>query len=136
MRTFLLAVAALALVATQRAAAQAPFVYKPIDTNKLLVQPADAASAVTAGATTSTFRTITRSVAGAIESNGFVRTINNLLGRRAQPTPTQGGFSPLPLATSYQSTRYVNSFTPQMPTSHQYGQSPTVTLPTSPSAIR
>src|SRR5436309_2047499 len=112
MRTYILAAAVLALAVSQRATAQNPFIYKPIDTNKLLVQPADAASAITAGATTNTFRTVTRSVAGAIESNGFVRTVNNLLGRRAQPTPMQRGFSPLPLATSYQSTRYPNSFTP------------------------
>jgi hypothetical protein len=136
MRTYILAAALLALGVSQRAAAQAPFVYKPIDTNKMLVQPADAASAITAGATTSTFRTITRSVAGAIENNGFVKTVNNLLGRRAKPTPVQAGFSPLPLATSHQSAYYPNSFTPQMPIAHAYGQSPAIPLPTSPSPTR
>jgi hypothetical protein len=135
MRTFIVG-AMLAVLGVSQARAQAPFVYKPIDTNRMLVQPGDAASAVATGATRSTFGTITRTVADVIENNGFVKTINNLLGRRAQPAQMQAGFSPLPLASSYQSTRYLNSFTPTMPRYGTYGQSANVPLPTAPTAIR
>ena len=131
MRTFLFATVLMTALAAQ-ASAQTPFVYKPIDTNKLLVQPGDAISGATAGTTTSLFRTMTRSVANAIENNGFVRTINNLLGRRAQPVTVQGGYSPLPLASTYQSSRYPNSFTPVMPVQSAFGRSPAVVTSTPP----
>jgi hypothetical protein len=131
MRTVIL-IAGLAAGLASTANAQAPFVYKPIDANKLIVKPGDTVSGVAANASTSTFRTITRSVASAVESNGFVKTINNLLGRRAQPEPTvQNGFSPLPTASTYQSSRYPNSFTPAMPQQQAYGKSPP-TMTTTP----
>jgi len=124
------------VAASQAVSAQTPFVYKPIDANKLIVKPTDAASGLAAGASQSTFRTITRTVAGAVENNGFVRTINNLLGRRAQPQTMQAGYSPLPQTSTYQSTGYQNSFQPQMPVTQAYGRSPSLALPASPSAQR
>lgn len=118
-------VAGLSLGLASQANAQAPFIYKPVDANKLIVQPGDAISGATANASTSVFRSITRSVAGAVEGNGFVKTVNNLLGRRAQPAPTvQAGFSPLPTAGTFQSSRYQNSFAPAMPQAQAFGKSP------------
>jgi hypothetical protein len=132
--------AAAVLVAAGSASAQqnpGPFVYRPIDTNQLVVQPADAAANVTAATTSGTLRTIGRSVANMIENNGIVRTVNNLLGQRATPTsPVQAGYSPLPQPTSYLSTRYPNSFTPAMPVMSTFGQTPTVPLPTGTTANR
>jgi hypothetical protein len=120
------ALAAAAVVASAGAAsAQQPFVYKPIDTNALIVQPVDA---TTSGSRT-TIRSLARSVAGAIEQNGFVRTVNNLLGTRATPPTVQQGFSPLPLPNTYSSSRYANSFTPMVPRTSTFGQSPNVPLP-------
>jgi hypothetical protein len=113
-----------------------PFIYKPVDTSKYLVQPTDKAVAVTAGATTSTFRTITRSVANAIENNGFVKTINNLLGKRAKPDPVQAGFSPLPVTQAYQSQQYPNAFKPAMPIAGVAGTSANVPITTSPTDRR
>ncbi len=136
MRAYIFAAGLVALGVTQTASAQAPFIYKPIDTNKALVQPTDAASGLVAGATTSTFRTITRTVAGAIENNGFVRTINNLLGRRAKAEMPQAGFSPLPQPGTYISTGYGSAIGPQMPVGVNYGQSSIVTQPVAPSARR
>ena len=100
--------------------AQTP-AYKPIDTSKLLVAPADTATNIFSR----TSQYVSRAVAGTIESNGFVRTINNLLGRSGKPAPTQPGYSPLPDPTTYSSTYYQNSFKPMLPTTQQYGQTPT-----------
>lgn len=126
MRNWAIAVVAAALLAGS-AAAQTPFVYKPIDTSKLVVQPANAVANVTGATTAGTISTIGSTVANAIESNGFVRTFNNLLGRRATPPSAQSGFSALPPAGSYQSLKYPNTFTPRMPIGSTYGRS--VTFP-------
>jgi hypothetical protein len=128
MRIWGIAVAAMAALAGT-ATAQAPFVYRPIDTGQLIVQPTDALTGAAATTTTGTIRTLSRTVAGAIESNGFVRTVNNLFGTRASATPVQAGFSPLPLPTSYQSTRYQNNFLPSMPIMSVYGRTPNVPVP-------
>jgi hypothetical protein len=128
--------AAAALAAAGSAAAQQPFVYRPIDTTRMVVQPTDAAANIAGGATAGTLRTFGRTVAGAIENNGFVRTINNLFGQRAAPPMVQEGFSPLPLPTSFQSTRYANTFTPTMPVLSTFGRTPTVTVPIGPTAQR
>ncbi|QEL14961.1 hypothetical protein [Limnoglobus roseus] len=122
MRTGILAAVALMAMAGT-AAAQQPFVYKPIDTSKLVVQPANAVANVTGATTAGTISTIGATVANTIENNGFVRTFNNLLGRRATPTAPQSGFSALPQAGSYQSLQYPNTFTPRMPIGSTYGQS-------------
>lgn len=131
MRYGLLAAAAV-LVSAGAADAQAPFTYKPIDTQKLLIQPTDTASGVAAGTSTSLFRTVTRTLADTVENNGFVRTVNNLLGRRAQPAKVQEGFSPLPLAGSFKSVGYTNMYRPAMPTATTFGQTPNVVTPVGP----
>lgn len=126
MRNWVMAVVAVLAVAGT-AAAQQPFVYKPIDTSKLVVQPANTVANVTGGATAGTISTIGTTIANTIENNGFVRTFNNLLGRRATPPSTQTGYSALPPAGSYQSLKYPNTFTPRMPIASTYGTS--VTFP-------
>jgi len=135
MRAFVLAAALAAFGVSQSVQAQNPFISKPIDTNKLLVKPTDAMAGAAAGTSTGIFRTATRTIAGAIEGNGFVKTINNLLGRRAKnPTP-QAGYSALPQPGSYASTGY-GTLSPAMPVAAPYGKSPNVVLPASPSAQR
>lgn len=112
--------AAVVICATAGVSSAQGLVYKPIDTNALVVQPADAATGIFSG----TSRFLSRVVAGTIEENGFVKTINNLLGTRRTGATTQPGFSPLPLPGSYPSTMYKNSFVPAMPTSHTLGRTP------------
>ena len=135
MRIWGIATAAV-LAAAGAASAQTPFVYRPIDTTKLVVQPTDAAANVAAGTTSGTLRTFGRTVANMIENNGYVRTINNLFGTRAQPAQYQDGYSPLPLPSSYQSTSYKNSFVPSQPIMSTFGTTPTVPLPTGVTAGR
>jgi hypothetical protein len=95
--------------------------FRPIDTRSLVVQPTDTATNIFTGTT----RYLSRVVADTIENNGFVRTINNLLGRRqAAPNTIQPGFSRLPDPRTYPSTAYQNSFTPALPTTQQFGQTP------------
>jgi len=113
--------AAVALLAGGGVASAQGLVYKPIDTNQLVVQPADTATNIFSG----TFRYVSRVVAGTVEDNGFVRTLNNLLGRTPAPgVTTQPGLSPLPLPGTYPSTGYKNSFMPAMPTYQQLGRTP------------
>jgi hypothetical protein len=120
MRRILVAVAG-ALVASAGTASAQGLEFKPIDTNKAIVQPAEAS----AGIFTTTTRYVSRAIADTIDNNGIVKTLNNLLGRRPPPTPTtQPGFSPLPLPGMYPSTGYKNSFTPAMPTYQVLGQTP------------
>lgn len=128
--------AAAALAAAGPAAAQAPFVSRPIDPEKLVVGPANTAANVTGATAAGTIRTLGRTVAGVIEDNGFVRTVNNLLGRRAQPAAVQPGFSPLPTPGSFQSTRYQSAFTPVKPVASVFGKTPTVSLPVGPTTLR
>src|SRR5256885_1520282 len=112
MRRILLAAAG-ALVASAGAASAQGLEFKPIDTTKVIVQPTDA----TTGILSSTTRYVSRVIADTIDANGFVKTINNLLGRAPAPgATTQPGFSPLPLPGTYPSSGYKNSFTPAMPT--------------------
>jgi hypothetical protein len=82
----------------------------------------------TAGVVANTIRGIGRTVAGTLEDNAIVRTLNNLLGRTVV-TPTQPGFSPLPDPRSFQSTQYPNSFRPQAPVMSTFGQNPTSIFP-------
>jgi hypothetical protein len=112
------AVVALVVVLSGASTSQAQGLdFRPIDTEKLVVQPTDAASNIFSG----TFKIIGRTVADTIEDNGFVRTINNLLGRRDRRATSQPNGLPLP--TMYPSTRYRNSFTPAMPVYSTFGQS-------------
>ena len=115
----MLAGAVLMLAWAGAAPAQA-LAYKPLDANQLVVQPTDTATNIFSG----TSRFVSRVVANTIENNGFVRTINSLLGRRADaPNTTQAGYSPLPSPGSYPGAGR-NSFTPAMPRTSTYGQTP------------
>jgi hypothetical protein len=119
-RTGIALAVAVALLLTQQSASAQGLEYKPIDTSKLVVQPTDTTTGILSGTT----RYVSRVVASTIEENGFVKTINNLLGRRPAPKQTtQYGYSPLPLPSSYPSSSYRNSFTPTMPSQMVYGQS-------------
>jgi hypothetical protein len=117
-----LAVAVGAVLASAASASAQGLEYKPIDTNKGIVQPTDAATGIVAG----TFRYVSRAIADTIDANGFVKTINNLLGRKPEPKQTTqfGGYSALPLPSMYPSTGYKNSFVPAMPTYQTFGKSP------------
>ncbi len=90
----------------------------PIDTTELIVKPADTATNIFSG----TAKFLNRAVADTIDSNGFVKTINNLLGRRVDPKRTTQD-NGLPVPSQYPSTRYQNSFQPTRPTTMRYGQS-------------
>jgi hypothetical protein len=117
------AVVAIGFLATASTASAQNLEFRPIDPNALVVQPTEAATNIF----TSTARYVSRVVADTLEADGFVRTINNLLGRRVPPTATsQPGFSPLPLPGTYPSANYRSSLTPAMPTSQIFGRSPTV----------
>jgi hypothetical protein len=116
----LLAAAAVALgmtLSTEAAQAQ-EITSVPIDTNSLVVRPADTATNIFGR----TSQYLSRSVANVIDDNGFVRTINRLLGRTVSVNNRQPNGLPSP--TLYPSTRYRNSFQPAMPTSMQYGTTP------------
>ncbi len=106
--------AAVVICATAGVTSAQGLVYKPIDTNALVVRPADTATGFFSGTT----RFLSRVVADTIDDNGFVKTINNLLGTRRTGATTQPGVSPLPLPGSYPSTMYKNSFVPALPTYH------------------
>lgn len=111
-----------AVASAGSATAQGPDI-RPIDANQLVVQPTDTATNIFTG----TARYVSRVVADTIENNGFVRTINNLLGRRTEtPNTIQAGYSRLPDPRTYPSTGYTNSFVPAMPTAHTYGQTPVI----------
>lgn len=112
---------AVAVVATAGTASAQNLEFKPIDTSKYLVQPTDAATNIFARTT----QYFSRVVANTIDKDGYVKTINNLLGIKSDAKPTtQPGFSPLPLPGTYPSTGYRNSFQPAMPTYQIYGQTP------------
>jgi hypothetical protein len=115
--------AMLVLIGQSQLQAQERFIYKPIDTQRLVVQPTNTVANATSGTVGGTLRTIGAVVANTIEDNGVVRTINNLLGRRGSLTTSQPGFSALPSPTSYQSTQYPSVFKPRAPLSSTYGQS-------------
>ena len=89
-------------------------VFKPIDTNQLVVKPSKAAADLSAA----TIKLVGNTTAGAVESNGYVKTINYLFGaRRTLSTPVQPGRSPLPLPSMFPSTQYKSFNTPVMPSS-------------------
>ena len=117
----LLVTAALALVAVVFASGEASaqtLDNRVVDTNKLIVQPADSAVNIVSG----TVKYLNRAVADTVASNGFVRTLDNLLGRRpgSAATTQPGG---LPQPGLYPSTKYPNSFQPAYPTVMQFGTS-------------
>jgi hypothetical protein len=120
MRSGLVA-AGLILALAGPAAAQTP-AFKPIDTTKFVVNPAD----TTAAASSSSIRFLGRTIANTIENNGVVRALNSLLGRRATPAPTQPGFSPYPLPNSFPSTQYQSAIKPTLPAMSTFGKTPVI----------
>ncbi|HEY2786657.1 MAG TPA: hypothetical protein VGJ05_16955 [Fimbriiglobus sp.] len=103
------------------ATAQSP-AFKPIDTTKFVVNPAN----TTADASSFSIRYIGKVIANTIENNGVVRTLNNLLGKPAAPAPTQPGFSSYPNPTSYPSTQYQSVIKPVLPQMSNFGQTPVI----------
>ena len=117
-----LAVAGLAGTASAQGLSYSPLSGgRPIDTNQLVVAPADTATNIFSG----TSRFLSRVVANTIDSNGFVKTVNNLLGRSpSYPSTVQPGYSALPDPRTFPSSGYKNSFQPVLPTTMQYGSTP------------
>lgn len=87
-------------------------VYKPIDVNRLLVWPSQASASLAER----TIQMLGQATANAVESNGYVKTINNLFGKKIVVPHTQAGPSPLPAPTLFPSTRYPNYNQPLPPT--------------------
>ncbi len=112
MRYLLCAAVALAVVGRPATAGEVQF--KPIDTQKLVVQPSKTVAALTA----QTIGMVGNVAAGSIDQNGYVKTINNLFGfKRFFAPPTQPGRSSLPTPSMFQSTQYKSYNTPIMPIS-------------------
>jgi len=113
MRNLVGAAVAMALVVAAPATA-GDITFKPVDTNALVVKPSKAVADLTA----STIKLVGNTTAGAVEQNGYVRTINNLFGfRREQSMPIQPGRSPIPAPHLFPSTQYKTNIVPVMPSS-------------------
>ncbi len=111
-----LAVAA-ALIAMGGSARAQSFKSVPIDSNKLVVKPADTATNIVGNS----FKYVSRLAAGYVDNNAMVRTVNNLFGKRAQGPLVQGGLSPLPDPRSYPSGYYNSPIQPVFPKYSTYG---------------
>ncbi len=113
MRTLFGLMAVAATVGAGAGTAQAQIVSKPIDTNALVVKPVDAAT----GLIGNTVRFVSRVTASTLDNNALIRTVNNVFGtKQAAPPTMQGGLSPLPHPSQYQSTYYKSAIQPVMPT--------------------
>lgn len=86
----------------------ADLVFKPIDTDKLVVKPTQAA----ADLVSQTIKIVGTTTASIVEKDGFVKTINNLF---RSPTPQTRQPNGLPLPTMFPSTHYKSYNTPMMP---------------------
>jgi hypothetical protein len=96
-----------------------------------LINPSAAvipAANTTASVVGGSIRGLGQAVAGTLEDNAIIRSLNRLFGRTIT-TPTQPGFSPLPVPEAYQSTKYPNAFRPAMPVMSTFGSNPTVIFP-------
>jgi hypothetical protein len=111
MKNFLWGIAAVTALAVGPARA-GDINFKPIDTQKLVVQP----SKVAAGVAAQTINLVGQTAASSIEQNGYVKTINNLFGVKIRSPKTQAGPSALPAPTMFSSTTYKNFNAPLMPT--------------------
>ena len=111
MKWFVCGVVAVALLAAVPAQA-GDVEFRPIDTKKLIVQPSKTAAKLAAG----TINLVGQQAAGSVEGNGYVKTINNLLGFKRTEPKIQAGPSPLPSPNLYKSTQYKNYNQPVMPT--------------------
>jgi hypothetical protein len=112
MKNILWGVVALGILAAGPARA-GDIVFKPIDTQKLVVQP----SKVAANLAAKTINLVGQTAAGSIEQNGYVKTINNLFGKKIISPKTQAGPSPLPAPSTFSSNQYKSFNTPVMPVS-------------------
>ena len=110
MKNLFWAAAAFALV-TAAPARAGDIVFKPIDTERFVVKPSQAA----AGLAARTIDVIGKTAAGSIDGNGYVKTINNLFGKKIIVPHTQLGPSALPSPNLFPSTRYKSYNTPAMP---------------------
>lgn len=110
MKWFVCGAAAVALLAAVPAQA-GDIEFRPVDTKKLVVMPSKAAANLAAG----TINLVGQTAAGSIESNGYIKTINNLFSVKRRSATTQAGPSALPSPNLYQSTQYKNYNTPVMP---------------------
>lgn len=110
MKNFLWGIAAVTVLAVGPARA-GDVVFKPIDTQKLVVQP----SKVAAGLASKTINLVGQATASSIEQNGYVKTINNLFGKKIISPKTQAGPSALPAPTMFSSTQYKNFNSPLTP---------------------
>jgi hypothetical protein len=110
MKHSLWCVAALVLVGIAPAQA-GDIVYKPIDPDKFLVRPTKAS----ANLAEQTINSVGQMASEGIKSNGYVKTINNLFGKKIVIPHTQAGPSALPAPTHFPSTYYKNYNTPVMP---------------------
>ncbi|HEY1190481.1 MAG TPA: hypothetical protein VGE74_22805 [Gemmata sp.] len=86
--------------------------FRPVDTRKLVVQPSKTAANLAAG----TINLVGQQTAGAIENNGWIKTVNNLFSIKRTSPKYQAGSSLLPSPNLYKSTQYKNYNTPVMPT--------------------
>lgn len=112
MKNVLWGIAAVALIAARPAQA-ADIEFKPIDTQRLVVQP----SKVAAGLAAKTINLVGQTTASTIEKNGYIQTINNLFKKVIHIPQTQSGPSALPTPTMFSSTQYKSFNTPLMPAS-------------------
>ena len=112
MKHMLWAGAAVALFAVGSAGAQ-DIIFKPIDTNKLVVKPSQAAAGIAA----QTIDLVGRTTAGSLDNNGYVKTFNNLFSKKIIVPTTQTGRSALPSPNLFPSTQYKSFNNPVMPTS-------------------
>ncbi|MBA4188600.1 MAG: hypothetical protein C0467_11420 [Planctomycetaceae bacterium] len=110
MKNLLWATTAMVVVAVNSATA-GDIVYKPIDTNKLVIQPSRAVANVAA----QTINVVGNTAAGSLENNGYLKTINNLFSRKIIVPHTQRGPSALPSPNLFPSTQYKSYNTPVMP---------------------
>lgn len=86
--------------------------FKPIDTKKLVVQPSKTAANLAAAS----INLVGQAAGNTLESNGYIKTINNVFGIKRTSPKIQNGRSPLPSPNLFKSTQYKNYNMPVMPT--------------------
>jgi len=112
MRHGIAVVVALAAVAGVAGTAQAQQPQgKVIDTTNLVVKPVNTTTNIFAGTT----QFVGWVVSGMIDNSQVIRTVNTLFGSQPKAAPIQGGLSPLPDPSLYQSTYYKSPIQPAMP---------------------
>ena len=112
MRTLIGLLTAAAVFGGGAGTARAQVTSKPIDTNALVVKPV----AATTNLVGNTVNFVSRVTANALDNSALLKTVNNLFGTNKTAPPTQGGLSPLPHPSQYQSSYYKSAIQPVMPT--------------------